>query len=209
MTHRANPSASGYRMLDLFCGKLGWSRIFAKRGWECVCVDLIEPPEIIPGCRFYREDILRLAVDGDYASQFDFICASTPCEKFSVFQIKNFHPDPPYPELGVRLFNHTRAMLESSGVPYVMENVRAAEQFVGRAVNHSGSFYLWGNAVPPLLPKGLTKGMKMDRKWCQELGGHGSAKRDSQTAGFATIPPELANCVADYAERICAKEVCA
>jgi hypothetical protein len=52
------------------------------------------------------------------------------------------------------------------------------------------------------LPKGLTKGMKMDRKWCQELGGHGSAKRDEQTAGFATIPPELANCVADYAERL-------
>lgn len=42
----------------------------------------------------------------------------------------------------------------------------------------------------------------MDREWCQKLGGHGTKQRDKQTAGFATIPPELANAVADYAERL-------
>jgi len=24
------------RMLDLFCGRWGWSKAFAARGWECV-----------------------------------------------------------------------------------------------------------------------------------------------------------------------------
>lgn len=189
------------RVLDLFCGRWGWSRAFAARGWEVLGIDLIEPPEIPHGCRFWRMDVLEISkIERD---DFDFICASSPCENFTLHQLKNFHPAPPYPELGIRLFNHTRGLCEASGVPYVMENVRSAQDFVGQADAHCESFYFWGNGIPPLLPKGFgVKGMKMGRKWCQELGGHGSSKRNSQTAGFATIPPELANCVATYAERL-------
>ena len=99
---------------------------------------------------------------------FDFICASSPCEEFSVHGMKHFHPNPKYPEMGLKLFNHTRALCEASGVPYVMENVRAAQQFVGQAERHCGSFYLWGNGIPPLIPKGITKGTH-DIKAC-----HGS-----------------------------------
>ena len=33
------------RLLDLFSGRWGWSRAFAARGWECVGVDMVEPPE--------------------------------------------------------------------------------------------------------------------------------------------------------------------
>lgn len=200
------------RLLDLFCGRWGWSRAFAARGWECYGVDLTPSQEIPSGCNFFRANVLSVKLDfrhktvwiGGVEWRFwpDFIVASSPCENFSLFQIRNFHPEPPPPELGVKLFKHAEDLCKHSGLNYVMENVRAAQDFVGPAVAHSGSFYLWGNAVPPLLPKGLTKGMKMDRKWCQELGGHGSAKRDAQTAEFATIPPELANCVADYAEAL-------
>ena len=199
-------------LLDLFCGRLGWSRAFAKRGWKCVGVDLTEPPEIPDNCEFINEDILSLELGSSslryrgshevICSYFDAVVGSSPCENFSLFQMRNFHPNPPYPNEGIELFNHARNLCESSGLPYVLENVARAQDFVGRAVNHSGSFYLWGNAVPPLLPKGLSKGMKMDRKWCQELGGHGSIKRNMQTAAFATIPPELANCVAEYFERV-------
>lgn len=193
------------RMLDLFAGRLGWSRAFLARGWEVVAYDLVMPAMEIPDGVDYRlADILTLTpadVQG-----FDFICASSSCEQFSVHRMKMFHPNPPYPAMGVKLFNHTREILESAGENYIMENVQTAQYFVGSAVGHAGSFYLWGNSVPALLPKGLTKGMKMDRKWCQELGGHGSAKRDTQTASFATIPPELASCVANYAERICTPE---
>src|ERR1019366_7923218 len=155
------------RMLDLFSGRWGWSRAFAARGWECVGVDLVEPPEIPPGCRFVKMNILDLDQHGvglwngfdDWSNlfKFDFICASSPCEQFSVHGMKHFHPNPPYPELGIKLFNHTRAICAESGVPYVMENVGAAQQFVGQAVHHCGPFYLWGKGVPPLLNGGISK----------------------------------------------------
>jgi hypothetical protein len=204
------------RMLDLFCGRFGWGKAFAARGWECIGVDLIEPPEIPSGCMFEKVDILTLhALD---LEQFDFICASSPCEEFSVHGMPHFHPNPKYPAIGLELFNHTRAICEASGVPYVMENVRAAQQFAGKAVSHCGPFYLWGNAVPPLLPAGITKGISHrvpgiknltrkeitawrrlnDPMWSNSK----SKKRQEATALAATIPPELANCVADYAERV-------
>src|SRR5271165_561300 len=122
------------RMLDLFCGRLGWSKAFLARGWECIGVDLVEPPEIPQGVTFIKADVLGMSVSvvsrciyyGNYSIlEFpDFICASSPCEEFSVHGLKCFHPNPPYPELGIKLFEHTRALCEASGISYVMENVR-------------------------------------------------------------------------------------
>lgn len=222
------------RMLDLFCGRFGWGRAFAARGHQVVGIDLVAPDEIPAGCTFIQADIMQLYVGADgltvhephkvrnqFLGRIDFICASSPCENFSVHGLKCFHKAPPYPELGIRLFNHTRAICEASGVPYIMENVRAAQDFVGQAVNHCGSFYLWGSGVPPILPQGIKKGMKLagitgaqaKAMTREELLNHRRAdnmmwvssksqKRKDATAGVATIPPELANCVADYAERI-------
>ena len=218
------------RMLDLFCGRFGWGKTFAARGWEVVGIDLVAPPSIPDGCTFLNADILKIGylpyegfvlTDSDMVSigEFDFICASSPCEQFSVHGMRHFHPNPPYPELGIKLFNHTRALCETASVPYVMENVRLAQKFVGNAINHSGPFYLWGNAVPPILPQGISKGIKVGtgqathgmtseqkkeyRKlhaWSQ--AGSKSKARREMTAIAATIPLELANAVADYAERI-------
>jgi hypothetical protein len=45
-----------------------------------------------------------------------------------------------------------------------MENVRAAQKFVGRAVTKCGPFYLWGNAVPAIFPpecRSVEKGLKL------------------------------------------------
>jgi hypothetical protein len=206
------------RMLDLFCGRFGWSRAFAARGWECFGVDLTPPPEIPQGCEFIAYDVLLIGYEWlrFLYGPFDFICASPPCEQFSVHGMKHFHPNPPYPELGIKLFRHTRRLCEDSGVPYVIENVRAAQQFVGRAVHHCGPFYLWGNGVPPLVNQGIKKGLKMhidgngDREWRNVLGRRtwsGTDARLVDKAIAAIIPPELANCVADFAERICEKAV--
>lgn len=190
------------RLLDLFCGRFGWGRAFAARGWEVVGVDLVEPAEIPMGCEFRQADVLELTGERIKRGEFDFICASSPCEQFSLFGMPCFHPNPPYPAIGIRLFNHTREICEASGIPYVMENVRAAEQFIGRAIHRCGPFSMWGNGVPPLMPQGITKGMG---RWS---GGEkiGAYKRESQHArnkrGPATIPPELASCVADYAARL-------
>ena len=200
------------RLLDLFCGRWGWSRAFAKRGWECVGVDLTEPPDQPAGCEFVCMDVLALRPEYVDSRSFDFIVASSPCEEFSVHGMKHFHPNPKYPDNGIRLFNHTRQLCEASGLPYVMENVRAAQQFVGNAVHHCGPFYLWGNAVPPLMPRGIVKGMALQMAIDKTTGkrilaggrkySSGSKERAAETAKLATIPPELANCVADYAERL-------
>lgn len=149
---------------------------------------------------------------------FDFICGSSPCEKFSLFRMAHFHPNPPYPELGIKLFNHTRELCEASEVPYVMENVAGAEDFVGPAAHRCGPFYLWGNAVPPLMPRGIKKGIKHAEGFHRDMtpeqkrlcrlkdtmlrSGSKSKVRKDHTAAAATIPPELASCVAEYAERL-------
>ncbi len=205
------------------------------RGWECVGVDLVEPPEIPDRCDFIQANVLEICngIDGGFfipllgshrrPFAFDFIVASSPCEEFSVHGMKHFHPNPKYPEMGIKLFNHTRSLCEASGVPYVMENVRAAQQFVGQAVHHCGPFYLWGNAVPPLIHRGIIKNANLKgkiyndlkvgritraefeelRKPIQNEWGSSNGKiRKAKTAAVATIPPELANCVADYAERL-------
>jgi hypothetical protein len=195
------------RMLDLFCGRWGWSRAFAARGWECVGVDLVEPPEIPKGCIFVQKDILTIRQGWVDDEGFDFVCASSPCEQFSVHGMKHFHPNPPYPELGIKLFNHTRSLCEESGVPYVMENVCSAEAFVGPAVFRCGPFALWGSGVPILFPRGLTKGMSQARKRGPDGKRIYTAAADRMWSTkrkqiVATIPPELANCVADYAERL-------
>ena len=200
------------RMLDLFCGRFGWSRAFAARGWKCVGIDLVEPPEVPENCIFLKADILDLhdiATTG--YGPFGFVCASSPCDEFSKFGMKHFFPDPPYPALGLKLFNHTRLLCEDSGIPYVMENVGAARKFVGNSEGHAGPFHLWGSAVPPLVPKGLTKGFgaqgwELNGKrtitpW-RKYGSKDVKHRAELKAIYATIPPELANCVADYAESL-------
>ena len=91
-----------------------------------------------------------------------------------------------------------------------MENVRSAQQFVGTAIHHCGPFYLWGNAVPPLMNQGIIKGLDMGYdpitgKRTLHRGRRSSYKskaRERDKAETATIPPELSNCVAEYAERL-------
>ncbi len=222
-------------MLDLFCGRFGWGRVFAARGWEVVGIDLVAPTEIPEGCTFIQADTMQLylgaegltvhephKVRNQFIGKIHFICGSSPCENFSLFGMRNFHADPPYPEMGIKLFNHTRALCEASGLNYVMENVRAAQDFVGKAASHCGPYYLWGSGVPPLLPQGITKGFKLGTgaaaKILQQTGDRTalreyrkkmdcwhsskSPQRIANTAKVATIPPELANCIADYAERL-------
>jgi hypothetical protein len=194
------------RLLDLFCGRWGWSRAFAARGWECTGIDLVEPPEIPERCHFIQRDILTLGTELSYSlfmGCFDFLVASSPCEQFAVHCMKfTKKKDHPFPALGIQLFRHTRTLCEASGLPFVMENVRCAEQFVGRAQAHAGSFYLWGTAVPPLLPKRLIKMGNQGGYTKRGVFVHDPPGRRQPAHKSATIPPELANCVAEYAERL-------
>jgi hypothetical protein len=191
-------------MLDLFCGRWGWSKAFAARGWDCVGVDLAIPPEIPAGFTFIQSDLLYWTLDDVKYYSPDFICASPPCEQFSVHCMKFLKKkEHPYPELGVKLFKQARYLCKGSGVPHIVENVRCAEKFVEPAVNHASAFYLWGNAVPPLLPKGLIKMGNQGGYTKRGVFVHDPPGRRQPAHKSATIPSELANCVADYAERIC------
>lgn len=50
-------------------------------------------------------------------------------------------------------FRIQREASEAAGrhIPLIIENVRGAQLFVGRAAWHFGSFYLWGD-IPALMP---------------------------------------------------------
>src|SRR4051812_18011013 len=127
------------RMLDLFCGRGGWTDAFLSRGWECVGVDIQRNPDYRG--EFMERDVLQLTPE--FVREFDFVCASSPCEEFSIHGLKHFFPKPKFPDMGLVLFCWTRRLLDRAKVKYVMENVRSAEEFVGPAVHRCGSFYIW------------------------------------------------------------------
>ena len=198
------------RMLDLFCGRCGLSRIFAERGWDCVVVDLVEPPNMrqLPrNIEFYQADVLGISHWWIQQRGFDFLWASSTCDGFASFGMKHFRPNPPHPEVEIRLFEHTRHIFQMTGLPHIMENVRPAQQFVGKAQGHCGPFYLWGNAVPPILPQGISKAKwtansKIGRQAPGNFAPELNLPKTERKAKLAEIPSELANCVASYAERL-------
>ena len=77
---------------------------------------------------------------------------------------KQMHPKPP-PEVFMALFEACfriqREASEAAGrhIPLVVENVKGAQPWVGRAKWHFGSFYLWGD-VPALMPPTSNRRMK-------------------------------------------------
>ena len=108
------------RLLDLFCGAGGAAMGYHRAGFEVIGVD-INPQPHYP-FKFIQDDALNylndLFVDFD-ALPYDAIHASPPCQAFSKAQRlqKNEHPD---------LVGPVRAMLQWSGLPYIIENVPGA-----------------------------------------------------------------------------------
>jgi len=203
-------------MVDLFCGRGGWTKGFMAHGWHCIGIDLHPQPDY-PG-EFIQADIAQL-----YELPLaDFYCCSSPCEQFSVHGMKHFHPNPKWPWLGIALFEHARQMLDATGKPYVMENVRPAQGFIGRSDYHFGPFHLWGNSLGAMWPwpacdlarlkKGidvgsskLVKGMTSEEKrayraqfvWNQAWSSSKKRKRDKAKA--AEIPEKLSAHIAQMA----------
>lgn len=193
------------RALDLFCGAGGATMGLMRAGFHVTGVDINNQPRYVGDC-FRIADALRYPLEG-----YDFIWASSPCEEFSVWGMAHFHPNPKYPAEGIRLFNGTRERLEASGLPYIMENVRPAQKFIGYSANHCGPFHFWGNCVPAIFPpecykvkKGIDVGSSklvkmMDKeqrrvyraqfKWNQAWSTSPQRGRDTATA--AMIPEQV------------------
>lgn len=104
------------RLLDLFCCAGGAGKGYADAGFEVVGVD-IRPQPRYP-FKFIQADCLRL--DLDFIRSFDAAHASPPCQAHT--SMKTMPDARPH----LDLIPETRALLERSGLPYVIENVSGA-----------------------------------------------------------------------------------
>lgn len=154
--------------IDLFCGLGGWTDGLLAEGYDMIGFD-IEQHEYgehrYPGS-LVVQDVLTL-----HGSQFRdaaLIVASPPCQEYSYMAmpwklakakaaaIRADKSGKKLEDLN-RLFNACfriqREACEAAGryIPMIVENVRGAEPWVGRARGNFGSFYLWGD-VPALMP---------------------------------------------------------
>lgn len=132
-------------VLDLYCGLGGWAQGFVEQGHEVTGYDIIDFAEKYPG-KFVKADLLTLS---DFPSA-DLVVASPPCTDFSKASfpatwksVQKFPPDIPG---ALKLFNRVFEIVELVKPRYfIIENVRGAQKYVGKARMHIGSRYFWGN----------------------------------------------------------------
>ncbi len=154
--------------IDLFCGLGGWTEGLLAEGYDVIGFD-IEAHEY--GDERYSGKLVIQDVLSLHGSQFkdaDLIVASPPCQEYSYMAMPwslakakaaRIRADETGAELERlnRLFNACfriqREACEAAGrhIPMVVENVKGAQPWVGRARWSFGSFFLWGD-VPALMP---------------------------------------------------------
>ena len=145
--------------IDLFCGMFGWSEGLISEGWRTVGFDIEDMRrqfgfERLPHTQLVIQDVTTL-----HGSQFKsaaLIVASPPCQEYSYRAMpwkRAKALPPPDNTLFDTCFRIQREACEASGrhIPLIVENVRGAQPWVGRARWNFGSFYLWGD-VPALMP---------------------------------------------------------
>ena len=148
---------------DLFCGLGGWSEAFLAEGYECIGFD-IEAHDYGTG-GYPGKLILRdvRSIHGSELKDAAAIVASPPCQAYSYRAMpwkRAKALPPPDNTLFNECFRIQREAIEAAGhwIPLIVENVRGAQKWVGRARWNYGSFYLWGD-VPALMPHTF-KGVK-------------------------------------------------
>jgi hypothetical protein len=159
---------SAPRAIDLFCGLGGWTEGLLAEGYEVIGFDIeqhVYGEECYPA-QLVIHDVLTLC--GSQFKDVDLIVASPPCQEYSYMAMPwsrakakaaAILADETGTELERlnRLFNACfriqREACEAAGrhIPMVVENVRGAQPWVGRARWAFGSYYLWGD-TPALMP---------------------------------------------------------
>lgn len=154
--------------IDLFCGLGGWTDGLHDAGYYIVGFDIerhVYGEHRYPG-QLVIQDVLTL-----HGSQFKgaaLIVASPPCQEYSYMAMpwkrakakaaairadKSGKMLADLNRLFDACFRIQREACEAAGqhIPLVVENVRGAQEWVGRARWNFGSYYLWGD-VPALMP---------------------------------------------------------
>jgi DNA (cytosine-5)-methyltransferase 1 len=118
------------RVVDLYCCQGGAAMGYHHAGaTHIVGHDLAAQPRF--PFVFVRGSALDLTVE--YIRQFDFVHASPPCQGLTEMNNdKSRH---------LNLIPETRALLDAAGVPYVIENVRAARAHMINPVSLFGTMF--------------------------------------------------------------------
>lgn len=144
--------------IDLFCGLGGWTDGLLAEGYDVIGFDI---EQHVYGEHRYPAQLVLQDVTTLHGSQFKhaaLIVASPPCQGYSYRAMpwkRAKALPPPDNTLFEACFRIQREACEAAGrhIPLVVENVRGAQKWVGRARWNYGSFYLWGD-VPALMPIG-------------------------------------------------------
>lgn len=142
--------------IDLFCGLGGWTDGLLAEGYDVVGFDI---EQHVYGEHRYPAQLVVQDVTTLHGSQFKdatLIVASPPCQAYSYRAMpwkRAKALPPPDNSLFEACFRIQREACDAAGrhIPLVVENVRGAQKWVGRARWNYGSFYLWGD-VPALMP---------------------------------------------------------
>lgn len=147
--------------IDLYCGLGGWAEGFLAEGYDVIGFDIEQRPYPASLC---LQDVTTL-----HGSQFKdaaVIVASPPCQEYSYMAMPWSRAKAIAAEYrsGARdvkkltalfdaCFRIQREAIEAAGrfIPLIVENVRGAQEWVGGARWHHGSYYLWGD-IPALMP---------------------------------------------------------
>jgi hypothetical protein len=151
-------------VIDLFCGLGGWTKGFLVEGYDALGFDIKRHQY---GDKRYPAQLILQDVLTLHGSQFRnaaAIVASPPCQAYSYRAMpwkRAKALPPPSNELFDACFRIQREASEAAGhqIPMVVENVKGAQRWVGRAAWHYGSYYLWGD-VPALMPFAGAQRMK-------------------------------------------------
>jgi DNA (cytosine-5)-methyltransferase 1 len=132
------------RLLDLCCGAGGATRGFQRAGFDVVGVDIKLQPNYV-GDDFCQADalgVLRALVfgkawQGYVLADFDAIHASFPCQSKTAYRRKGYGVGDGYPNL----IPEGRALLEQTGLPYVIENVEGFRSEMHDPITLCGSSF--------------------------------------------------------------------
>ncbi len=176
--------------IDLYAGLGGWTEGLLAEGYDVVGFDIERHAygESRYPAQLVIQDVLTL--HGRQFKDVDLIVASSPCQAYSYRAMpwkKAKALPPPDNSLFEACFRIQREACEAAGhhIPLVVENVRGAQKWIGRARWHYGSFYLWGD-VPALMP--ITSHAERNLRATKNGGGSWFAVAHNTTSGHGQNP---------------------